>query len=168
MITKGKVWKFGDHVDTDVIIPARYLNVSDRAVLAEHCFEDVRPGFKGDIRAGDVIVAGENFGCGSSREHAAWAIKEAGIGLVIAESFARIFFRNAFNIGLPLIELPEASKVFDEGDELSADLTTGKITRLVDDQVYLAKPIPEFMMGIVEAGGLVPYIKEKKGARLKA
>ena len=162
MINRGKVWKFGDHVDTDIIIPARYLNVSDRTALAEHCFEDVRPGFKGDIHSGDVIVAGENFGCGSSREHAAWAIKEAGIALVIAESFARIFFRNAFNIGLPLIELPEASKVFDEGDELSVDLATGKIIRLVDDRVYSAKPIPEFMMGIVEAGGLVPYIKQRK------
>lgn len=159
---KGKVWKFGDHVDTDLIIPARYLNVSDEKQLAAHCFADLRPDFAKSARSGDIIVAGKNFGCGSSREHAAWAIKGAGIRVVIAEGFARIFYRNAFNIGLPLLESPEASQALQEGDRVSVDLTTGQIRDERKDQRFFAKPIPEFMMQIIAVGGLVNYVKGKK------
>ena len=157
----GRVWKFGDHVDTDAIIPARFLNVSDRDVLAENCFADLRPGFHGSVEPGDVIVGGRNFGCGSSREHAPLAIKEAGIGVVIARSFARIFYRNAFNIGLPLLESEEAADVFSEGDRVLVDLSLGEIKRDGDNKQVYAKSIPEFMMDIVQVGGLVTYIKEK-------
>jgi 3-isopropylmalate/(R)-2-methylmalate dehydratase small subunit len=158
---EGRVWKFGDHVDTDVIIPARFLNVSDKDELAKNCFVDLRPDFVKEIRPGDIILAGTNFGCGSSREHAPLAIKAAGIGVVIARSFARIFYRSAFNIGLPILESEEAFSVFSDGDRLSVDLGAGEIKGMEKGQQAFAKPIPDFMGGIIEAGGLVPFIKTK-------
>jgi len=168
MELKGKVWKFGDHVDTDVIIPARYLNVSDIETLAKYCFMDARPGFNDKARPGDVIVAGKNFGCGSSREHAPMAIMGAGIACVIAESFARIFYRNSINIGLPLIESPEASARLNEGDTVEVDLETGEIKSLHDGTVYKTKPIPPFMQELINSGGLVNYIKKKLAEGLNA
>jgi 3-isopropylmalate/(R)-2-methylmalate dehydratase small subunit len=161
MELRGKVWKFGDHVDTDVIIPARYLNVSDVETLAKYCFMDARPGFKDKVRPGDVIVAGKNFGCGSSREHAPLAIKGAGIACVIAESFARIFYRNSFNIGLPLLESSEASVRLKEGDVVQVDLETGEIKGEQEGRVYKTRPIPPFMQELINSGGLVDYIKKK-------
>jgi 3-isopropylmalate dehydratase small subunit len=158
---KGRVWIFGDHVDTDAIIPARFLNVSDKKVLAENCFADMRPDFHGTVEPGDVIVGGRNFGCGSSREHAPLAIKEAGISVVIAGSFARIFYRNAFNIGLPLLESEEAADAFSDGDRVVVDLRSGEIKEEGDGSRVVAKAIPDFMMEIVQSGGLVSYIKEK-------
>ena len=159
MKLQGRVWKFGDHVDTDLIIPARFLTVSDKEELARNCFADLRPEFVSKAEPGDVIVAGKNFGCGSSREHAPWAIKGAGISVVIAKSFARIFYRNAFNIGLPILESVEASDALGEGDRVSLDLSTGEIIRLDNNELFLAKPIPDFMRRIIQAGGLVNYIK---------
>jgi 3-isopropylmalate/(R)-2-methylmalate dehydratase small subunit len=157
----GRIWKFGDHVDTDAIIPARFLNVSDKSILAENCFIDLRPDFHNTVESGDVLVAGRNFGCGSSREHAPLAIKEAGISVVIARSFARIFYRNAFNIGLPLLESDTAAENFSDGDRVTVDLSTGEIKGEDDGKRVVAKSIPEFMMEIVKAGGLVTYIKER-------
>ncbi len=159
---EGRVWKFGDHVDTDLIIPARFLNLSDEREIARNCFVDLRPDFVRKVAPGDIIVAGKNFGCGSSREHAAWAIKGAGIQVIIAKSFARIFYRNAFNIGLPLLESDQASDDLKEGDHISVDLLTGKISNEVKDQHFSAKPIPDFMMEIIQAGGLVKHLKNKK------
>jgi len=158
---EGRVWKFGDHIDTDVIIPARFLNVSDKDELAKNCFVDLRPDFVKEIRPGDIILAGTNFGCGSSREHAPLAIKAAGIGVVIARSFARIFYRSAFNIGLPILESEEALGIFSDGDRLSVDLGSGEIKGMEKGPQAFAKPIPDFMRGIIEAGGLVPFIKTK-------
>lgn len=152
---------FGDHVDTDLIIPARYLNVSDEHELAKYCFADVRPDFVKEVRAGDIIVAGVNFGCGSSREHAPWAMKAAGVGAVIAKSFARIFYRNAFNIGLPILESEEAAEAFSEGERISADLDTGEIKTTDKEARVFAKPVPDFMREIIRAGGLVAYIKRE-------
>ncbi len=167
MKLQGKVWKFGDSVDTDLIIPARFLNVSDKDELAKNCFADLRPDFISTINPGDIIVAGENFGCGSSREHAPLAIKSAGIGGIIAESFARIFYRNAFNIGLPILESKEASAGIEEGNRVSLNLATGEIVNLDTGEQFFAKPVPDFMREIVEAGGLVEYVK-KKGLTEKA
>jgi len=161
MKLQGKVWKFGDNVDTDLIIPARFLNASDKQELAKKCFADIRAGFKDMIRPGDIIVAGKNFGAGSSREHAPLAIKGAGISVIIAESFARIFYRNAFNIGLPIVESAEAARSVEEGQEISIDLSTGDIENRDTGKRFLAKPLPDFMRQIVEAGGLVKYIKKK-------
>lgn len=158
---QGRVWKFGDHIDTDVIIPARFLNVSDKDELAGNCFVDVRPDFQGEVRQGDVIVAGINFGCGSSREHAPLAIKAAGISVVIAQSFARIFYRSAFNIGLPILESEEAVRVLKEGDQVSVDLGSGEIMAAGGGDAVYAKPIPDFMSGIIQAGGLVSFIRTK-------
>ncbi len=149
-------------MDTDLIIPARFLNVSDEAELAKNCFVDVRPDFVEKVQAGDVIVAGKNFGCGSSREHAPWALKGVGIRVIIAKSFARIFYRNAFNIGLPLLESDQASDDLEEGDQVSVDLLTGKISNESKDQHFSAKPIPDFMMEIIQAGGLVNHLKNRK------
>ena len=157
----GNIWKFGDHVDTDLIIPARFLNVSDARQLAQNCFADIRPDFFKTVQPGDIIVAGVNFGCGSSREHAPLAIKTAGIGLVIAKSFARIFYRNAFNIGLPILECPEAAETFAEGEALSVDLLSGEIRG--KHKTLQAKPLPEFMNAMIRAGGLVPYIRQQGG-----
>lgn len=161
MILKGRVWRFGDNVDTDVIIPARYLNVSNAEMLAEHCFENARQGFKSMVNPGDIIVAGKNFGCGSSREHAPIAIKATGISCVIAETFARIFYRNAFNIGLPLIESPGASAIVEEGDALWVNLETGEIGMDSGDKVFKAAPIPPFMQELISNKGLVRHIKKK-------
>ena len=160
MKLQGKVWKFGDNVDTDLIIPARFLNVSDVEELARNCFADIRASFMDMITPGDIIVAGKNFGAGSSREHAPMAIKGAGISVIIAESFARIFYRNAFNIGLPVMESVEATRSVEEGQEISIDLSTGDIENRDTGKRFLAKPLPDFMRQIVEAGGLVKYIKK--------
>jgi len=160
---EGNVWKFGKHIDTDLIIPARFLNVSDKKLLADNCFADLRPDFVKEVQPGDIVVAETNFGCGSSREHAPIAIKEAGISVVIAKSFARIFYRNAFNIGLPILESEEAHDFFSEGTRITADLTTGEIRSLDSGLKLLSKPIPPFMLEIINAGGLVEYIKKTKG-----
>jgi 3-isopropylmalate/(R)-2-methylmalate dehydratase small subunit len=155
------VWKFGDNIDTDAIIPARYLNVSDQKVLGANCFADLRPKFSQAVTAGDVILGGNNFGCGSSREHAPLAIKAAGVSAVVAKSFARIFYRNAFNIGLPILECREAVNAFAEGSEVFVDLDSGEIKGAGDGEAFFAKPIPAFMREIIEAGGLVAYLKTK-------
>ena len=161
MKMQGRTWIYGDNVDTDVIIPARYLSVSTAEELATHCMEDLDPGFAEAVQPGDVIVAGENFGNGSSREHAPLAIKGAGVSLVVAESFARIFFRNAINIGLPILESPEASEATQMGDELEVDLSTGTIRNLSKNKTYQAQPFPDFMRGIIEMGGLIAYTRER-------
>jgi len=160
MKLQGTVWKFGDNVDTDLIIPARFLNSFDKDELAQNCFADMRPGFMDLISPGDIIVAGKNFGSGSSREHAPLAIKAAGISVVIAESFARIFYRNAFNIGLPILESAEAASSLQEGSPVSVDLATGEIVNTDTGERFLAKPIPSFMRAIIDAGGLVNHIKK--------
>jgi 3-isopropylmalate/(R)-2-methylmalate dehydratase small subunit len=160
---EGRVWKFGDNVDTDLIIPARFLNVSDNDVLAKNCFADFRPDFAEQVKPGDFIVAGYNFGCGSSREHAPWAIKTAGISVVIAKSFARIFYRNAFNIGLPIIESDDGAGALSEGDRASVDLNSGEIVQLDSGRCFRTKPVPDFMMEIIQAGGLVNYVKKMGG-----
>jgi 3-isopropylmalate dehydratase small subunit len=161
MILKGKAWKFGADVDTDLIIPARYLNTSDPKELAKHCMEDADPAFAGKVSSGDFIVAGNNFGCGSSREHAPIAIKAAGISCVVAASFARIFYRNAFNLGLPILESPEAAEAVKNGDELEVDLAIGTITNLSQDRTYHAQPVPPFMQELLAAGGLIPYVMKR-------
>ena len=161
----GIVWKYGDDVDTDGIIPARYLNVSEAEDLARHCMEDVDPGFVRAVRTGDVIVAGENFGCGSSREHAPLAIKGSGVACVVAKSFARIFYRNAINIGLPILECPQAVEETQKGDLLAADLGAGMVTNLRTGRTYQVSPFPPFIMGIIQAGGLVPYTRERLRAQ---
>lgn len=159
---KGKAWVYGDNVDTDVIIPARYLNSSDPGIMAAHCMEDIDADFAANVKKGDVIAAGSNFGCGSSREHAPLAIKSAGIACVIAPSFARIFYRNAINIGLPILECAEAVKI--AGDDLiEADLKSGRITNLTRGETYTAQAFPEFLTGLIEAGGLVPYVRARLG-----
>ncbi|MCX7681958.1 MAG: 3-isopropylmalate dehydratase small subunit [Anaerolineae bacterium] len=164
MMLSGTVWKYGDNVDTDVIIPARYLNLSTPEELAKHCMEDIDPTFAGAVQAGDIIVAGDNFGCGSSREHAPLAIKGAGVSCVVARSFARIFYRNAINIGLPILECPQAVDETESGDRLSVDLRTGTITNERTGRTYHTSPLPEFIMGIVQSGGLIPYtIKRLQG-----
>ena len=161
MPLKGKVFKYGSHVDTDAIVPARHLNLHEPADLAKHCMEDLDAGFTGKVKSGDIIVADDNFGCGSSREHAPVAIKASGISCVIAKSFARIFFRNAINIGLPLLECEEAARDIKAGDTVEVDLASGAITNLSSGKSFTSKAYPEFMMQIVQAGGLVEYIKKK-------
>lgn len=156
----GKVFRYGDNIDTDVIIPARYLNTSDPKELASHCMEDIDTSFAGTVKTGDMIVADKNFGCGSSREHAPIAIKESGISCVIAKTFARIFYRNAINIGLPILECPEAAQGIKQGDEVEVDFNTGVITNITTGKVYKAQPFPEFMQKIIAANGLVNYVKE--------
>ena len=161
MKLKSKVHKFGADVNTDVIIPARYLNVSEPSELAKHCMEDIDPEFSTKVDPGDIMVATTNFGCGSSREHAPLAIKACGISCVIAQSFARIFFRNAINIGLPLLECAEAADETESGDVLEVDLTSGKIKNISKHKTFMANPYPEFMMGIINAGGLIEYTKTR-------
>ncbi len=165
MLIRGNAWKFGNDIDTDVIIPARYLNTSDPAELAKHVMEDADREFSKKIKKGDIIVAGKNFGCGSSREHAPIAIKEAGIHAVIAKSFARIFYRNSFNIGLPIFESPEASGKVRKGDEIEIDADSGMIMNLTTGEKYKANPIPPFMQELIAAGGLVEWTKKKLAAR---
>jgi len=157
---EGKVIKYGDNVDTDVIIPARYLNTIDKKELASHCMEDIDKNFVNKVENGDIMVAGSNFGCGSSREHAPIAIKESGISLVIAKSFARIFYRNSINIGLAILECPEAVDAIEEGHKVSADLDKGIITDLTTGQSFETKPFPEFIQKIISAGGLIESIRK--------
>jgi 3-isopropylmalate/(R)-2-methylmalate dehydratase small subunit len=159
----GTVWKYGDNVDTDAIIPARYLNVSAPEELALHCMEDIDAGFAGAVQPGDIIVGAENFGCGSSREHAPLAIQGAGVSCVIAKSFARIFYRNSINVGLPILECSGAVEGTEKGDRLTVDLETGTITNERTGRTYQTSPFPVFIMGIIQAGGLVPYTRERLG-----
>jgi 3-isopropylmalate dehydrogenase/3-isopropylmalate/(R)-2-methylmalate dehydratase small subunit len=163
MKLSGKAWKFGTDIDTDAIIPARYLNTSDPEELAKHCMEDADPNFPQNVSPGDIIVAESNFGCGSSREHAPIAIKAAGVSCVVAASFARIFYRNSFNMGLPILESPEASADIATGDELEIDLTTGTILNKSRDLTYKAQPVPVFMQELVASGGLIPYVMKTRG-----
>jgi len=158
----GKAYKYGDNVDTDVIIPARYLNISDPVMLAAHAMEDLDGEFAKTVKPGDVIVAGSNFGTGSSREHAPQVLKTAGVEAVIAPSFARIFYRNSFNIGFPILESKEAADAIEEGDEIKIDFAEGVITNITKDELYKAEPLPEFMRTLIECGGLVEYVKTKK------
>jgi len=158
---KGKVHKYGADVNTDVIIPARYLNVSDPEELAKHCMEDIDKEFVAEVQPGDIIMATTNFGCGSSREHAPLAIKASGISCIIAKSFARIFFRNAINIGLPLLECEEAVAQTEAGDLLEVDLSSGKIKNLTSGMTFTAKPYPDFMAELISAGGLIEYTRQR-------
>jgi 3-isopropylmalate/(R)-2-methylmalate dehydratase small subunit len=162
MNATGTAIKYGDNIDTDVIIPARYLNTSDPKELAMHCMEDIDKDFAKRVQPGDVMVGGRNFGCGSSREHAPIAIKENGISCVIASTFARIFYRNAINIGLPIVECPEASEKIQAGDRVSVDFDTGLITNLTRNESYQGEPFPTFIQGIISAGGLMNAIKAGK------
>jgi len=157
MTITGTVFKFGDHVDTDGIIPARYLNTSDPGELGRHCMEDIDASFSGRVKPGDIIMAGENFGCGSSREHAPIAVRAAGIRAVIASSFARIFFRNAVNIGLPILECPEAVAQTGSGDHMEIDPASGRITNWTRQRVFQAHPLPPFVREIIQAGGLIAF-----------
>ncbi|HJC55857.1 MAG TPA: 3-isopropylmalate dehydratase small subunit [Candidatus Eisenbergiella intestinipullorum] len=159
---KGRVFKYGDNIDTDVIIPARYLNSSDPAELATHCMEDIDKEFIKKVQKGDIIVAEKNFGCGSSREHAPIAIKAAGVSCVIAETFARIFYRNSINIGLPIIECPQAAAEIEDGDEVEVNFDTGVITDLTKGTTYQGQAFPEFMQRIIDAEGLVNYINTRQ------
>lgn len=161
MKANGRVFKYGDNIDTDVIIPARYLNTSDPKELASHCMEDIDKSFIKRVKTGDVMVAGKNFGCGSSREHAPIAIKESGISCVIASTFARIFYRNAINTGLAIVECDEAAKDIDDGDEVEVDFDKGVINNLTKGKEYKTEAFPEFMQKIINCGGLVEYIKAK-------
>ena len=160
MKIQGSVHKYGDHVDTDVIIPARYLNTADHKELAAHCMEDIDKDFVNNVKDGDIIVAGVNFGCGSSREHAPIAIKAAGVSCVIAKTFARIFYRNSLNIGLPILECEAASDAIEAGDQVEIDFNTGIITNVTKGETYSAEPFPEFIQDIISAGGLMASIKK--------
>lgn len=158
MKAQGKAIKYGDNVDTDVIIPARYLNSSDPKELAGHCMEDIDKDFVNKVQPGDIMIGGKNFGCGSSREHAPIAIKASGIACVIAETFARIFYRNSINIGLPIMECPEAAKAIKEGDEVEVDFDSGRITDKTTGEIFTGQAFPEFMQKIIDAEGLINYI----------
>ncbi len=164
MLLKGNVFKYGDHVDTDVIIPAKYLNTADPLELAKHCMEDIDTSYAGKVKPGDIIVAGVNFGCGSSREHAPLAIKGSGASCIIARTFARIFFRNSINIGLPILECPEAVDGISNGDVVEVDTDTGVITNVTTGKEFKAAPFPPFLQNIIESGGLVKSIA-KGGAK---
>ncbi|MDD6255858.1 MAG: 3-isopropylmalate dehydratase small subunit [Eubacteriales bacterium] len=157
----GRVYKYGDNVDTDVIIPARYLNTSEPSELAKHCMEDIDSSFAGSVENGDFIVADKNFGCGSSREHAPIAIKAAGVKCVIASSFARIFFRNCINIGLPIMECPEAAEKIEAGDEIEVNFDTGVISNKTKGETYQSQPLPEFLQNLIAQDGLINYTKNK-------
>lgn len=161
MQAKGRVFKYGDNIDTDVIIPARYLNTSDPQELAKHCMEDLDKTFIERVSKGDIIVANKNFGCGSSREHAPIAIKAAGVSVVIASTFARIFYRNSLNIGMPILECPEAVAKIDDGDQVEVDFTKGLIRNITKDETYQAQPFPEFMQKLIATGGLMKYISQE-------
>lgn len=165
MLKKGKAWVYKDDVDTDVIIPARYLNTTDPKELAEHCMEDIDADFAKNVRQGDIIIAGENFGCGSSREHAPIALKECGVSVVIAKSFARIFFRNAINIGLPILENPDIADETDAGDEIMVNLNSGEIKNLTKNKVYETTPFPKSIQELVSVGGLINYTQKKLGIK---
>ncbi len=158
----GTAFKYGENIDTDVIIPARYLNTSDPAELAKHCMEDLDEEFAKKVKKGDIIVAGKNFGCGSSREHAPIAIKESGIECIIAPTFARIFYRNSFNTGLPILESEEAAKKIDNGDEIKIDFEAGEIYNITKDETYKTEPFPKFMTELIKDGGLINYLRKHK------
>lgn len=159
---KGNAWTFGNDIDTDIIIPAKYLNTSDPKELAAHAMEGAGPEFAAGVRQGDVMIAGKNFGCGSSREHAPICIKEAGVSAIVARSYARIFYRNAFNIGLPIFEVPALPEdAFQQGDQVEVDASTGTVRNLTRGTEFTATPIPEFMQGLIEAGGLVEWTRKK-------
>ena len=162
MLAKGYIHKYGDNVDTDVIIPARYLNTADHKELASHCMEDIDKDFVKKVKQGDIIVGGANFGCGSSREHAPIAIKNSGVSCVIAKTFARIFFRNSINIGLAILECPEASEKIESGDSVSVDFDTGIITNETKNETYQAEPFPDFVKEIIKNDGLMNYLKNNK------
>lgn len=163
MNAQGFVHKYGDNVDTDVIIPARYLNIADKKELAAHCMEDIDTNFVKVVKSGDVLVGGFNFGCGSSREHAPMVIRESGISCVIAKTFARIFYRNSINIGLAILECPEASEGIEAGDEVAVDFDTGLIKNLSKNKTYQARPFPDFIKEIIAAGGLLASIQANQG-----
>jgi 3-isopropylmalate dehydratase small subunit len=165
---EGRIWKFGSDVDTDAIIPARYLNQSDPKILAKHVMEDERSGFSQKVAKGDILLAEKNFGCGSSREHAPLALKAAGISCIIAKSFARIFYRNGFNLGLPLLESSEASEAIQEGDRVRVNLTTGEILDLTQERKFFAKPIPPFMQSLIRDGGLIKHLRKRTPKRKRA
>ena len=162
MKIEGRIWKFGSDVDTDAIIPARYLNQSDPKELVKHVMEDERPEFFKEVRKGDILLADKNFGCGSSREHAPLALKTAGISCIIAKSFARIFYRNGLNLGLPLLESSEASEGVKDGDQVRVNLTTGEIFDLTQNRKFSSKPIPAFMQALIRDGGLIPHLRRQK------
>ena len=162
MKIEGRIWKFGSDVDTDAIIPARYLNTSDPKELAKHVMEDEKPKFPKEVKKGDLLIADKNFGCGSSREHAPLALKAAGISCIIAKSFARIFYRNGLNLGLPLLESVEASEAIQEGDRVRVNLGTGEIFDLTKKRKFFAKPIPAFMQDLISDGGLIPHLRKRK------
>lgn len=159
-VLEGKVWRYGDNIDTDVIIPARYLNTFDPKELASHCMVDIDETFAKEVKPGDIMVGGKNFGCGSSREHAPVAIKASGVPVIIAASFARIFYRNGINVGLPLLEIGSDVEKIHKGDRLSVDLSTGTIRNLTTGDVFKAPPLPGFIQDIAQAGGLINYVKE--------
>ncbi len=159
-VLEGKVWRYGDNIDTDVIIPARYLNTFDPKELAKHCMVDIDKDFAQKVKAGDIMVGGKNFGCGSSREHAPVAIKACGVPVIIAASFARIFYRNGINVGLPLMEIGDNVERIHAGDKLSVDLSSGKIRDLTTGETFQAPPLPGFIQNIAKAGGLIQYVKE--------
>lgn len=159
-VLEGKVWRYGDNIDTDVIIPARYLNTFDPKELAKHCMADIDKDFAQKVRPGDIMVGGKNFGCGSSREHAPVAIKACGVPVIIAASFARIFYRNGINVGLPLMEIGDNVERIHAGDKLSVDLSSGKIRDLTTGETFQAPPLPGFIQDIAKAGGLIQYVKE--------
>lgn len=165
MNVQGKAFKYGNDIDTDVIIPARYLNVTDPKELASHCMEDIDKDFINQVKQGDIMVALKNFGCGSSREHAPIAIKAAGISCVIAKNYARIFYRNAFNIGLPILECEEAAEKIESNDEVIVDFKNGTITNITKNQTYQAEPFPEFIQQIIDCDGLVNYVKNKLSSK---
>lgn len=160
----GRAWRYGDNVDTDVIIPARYLMTSDPGELARHAMEDLDPRFANEVKPGDVVVAGANFGCGSSREHAALALKGAGVEAVVASSFARIFFRNAINVGLAVAASEEAVTSVDPGDTVELDIARARVTNVTKDVIFEAEPLPDFVFEIVKAGGLIPWVRSRTGA----
>jgi len=167
MKLEGRIWKFGSDVDTDAIIPARYLNQSDPKELAKHLMEEERPGFHKAVKKGDILLADKNFGCGSSREHAPLALKAAGVSCIIANTFARIFYRNSLNLGLPLLESPEASERIKDGDRVRVNLSTGEIFDLTQNRTFFANPIPAFMQNLLKDGGLIPHLRKRglKGRR---
>lgn len=159
MIVQGRVWKLGDNVDTDQLVPGRYLNLTDPKELATHCLEGLRPEFAAEVKPGDIVVAGENFGCGSSREHAPIALKALGISCLVAASFARIFFRNCINLGLPALASPEAVAASEDGDVVRIDLDSGRIENLTRDAVFQAPPLPPFLTEVIQAGGMTEYVR---------
>lgn len=159
-VLEGKVWRYGDNIDTDVIIPARYLNTFDPKELAKHCMVDIDKDFAQKVKAGDIMVGGKNFGCGSSREHAPVAIKACGVPVIIAASFARIFYRNGINVGLPLMEIGDNVERIHAGDKLSVDLSSGKIRDITTGETFQAPPLPGFIQDIAKVGGLIQYVKE--------